>query len=177
MREYSNIMAKCTIQNILWCNMTVLFQFLLCEFCDENRSKLVSTHEQYQIRYDWLYSQNFVIRNQTNVPLIINDFSFDVYKSQRSNFTIKEICKAMTSVRVIHVDHKQNDYEKYDGMSEDDIVRGQYKSLPYPPVPEEELKQEEKFYTENSFRMYHKIHVLDLESVNHYLYRGQNDFR
>ena len=177
MTSFSNIMGKCLFRNIIWYIMTVLFQFLLCEVCDENRSKLSSTLEQCQIIYDCLYSQNFVITNQTNIPLLINDFSINVDSSQRSNCTIKEFCKALTSLSLIHFDQNKNDYEKYDGMSEDDIVRGQYKLLPYPPVPEQELKQEEKFYSENSFKMYHNIHVLDLESLNHYLYRGQNDFR
>ena len=107
----------------------------------------------------------------------MNELTANVDTSQSSNWTTKEFCKAVTSLSLIDVNQYKNDYEKYDGMSEDDIVRSQYKLLPFPPVTKEELKKEEKFYTEYSFKIYHNTYVLDLESLNHYLYRGQNDFR
>ena len=90
---------------------------------------------------------------------------------------MKECCKTFISLSLIDFDQNKDDFKKYDGKSEDDIVRNQYKLLPYPPVSEEQLKKEEQFYLENRNRMYHNYNILDLESLNHHLYRGQNDFR
>ena len=170
-------MGKFKIRNSIWCIMTMLFQFLFCEVCDEKTSKSASTDEQCQEKYDWFYSQSFVIKNKISISLLMNELTANVDTSQSSNWTTKEFCKAVTSLSLIDVNQYKNDYEKYDGMSEDDIVRSQYKLLPFPPVTKEELKKEEKFYTEYSFKIYHNTYVLDLESLNHYLYRGQNDFR
>ena len=178
MTMYSSTKGKCKIRILSWCTMTVLFQFVYSKLCDEYGSKLVLSHEQCQKKFDRCYSQSLVVRNQTNITLLINGLSFNVDTSQSSKkSTIKQFCRVIASLCLIDFDQNKNDYEKYDGMSEDDIVRSQYKLLPFPPVTEEKLKQEEKFYIENRFKMYHNSYVLDLESLNHFLYRGQNDFR
>ena len=56
-----------------------------------------------------------------------------------------------------------------------DPVAKQYESLPYPPIKEIELREEEEFYKRN-------IHIKSfvpsdaLENINHYLHRGRENF-
>ena len=173
---YFDIMYKCLTNNVLWCIITTLFQLLLCTNY-EKRTEWITTDPQSTEDYKWSYSQGFPIRNHSNKSLLQNEFISHIEASKTSNCNTRECCKKLISLSLIGFDQNKDDFETYDGMSKDDIVRDQYKLLPYPPVPEEELKKEEQFYLENKFRMYHNYNFLDLESLNHHLYRGQNDFR
>ena len=65
-----------------------------------------------------------------------------------------------------------------DTLTQDDIVRNQYSSLPYPAVSKRELAAELQYYknTQNT-TPYNMIFAFTLESLNHYLYKGENNFR
>ena len=57
-----------------------------------------------------------------------------------------------------------------------DPVTRQYESLPYPPVEDNELKNEEQSYKTNDYPVaFFRSNVL--ESINHYLHRGKQNFR
>ena len=65
-----------------------------------------------------------------------------------------------------------------DTLSQDDIVRNQYSSLPYPAVSKRELAVESQYYkNKQKTTPYNMIFAFTLESLNHYLYKGQNQFR
>ena len=65
-----------------------------------------------------------------------------------------------------------------DTLTQDDIVRNQYSSLPYPAVSKRELAVESQYYkNKQNTTPYNMIFAFTLESLNHYLYKGQNKFR
>ena len=71
----------------------------------------------------------------------------------------------------------QTDYSNTgDTENQNDRVRKQYESLPYPLVSEDYLKKEEEYYLS-----YKEPIVLSpsmrLEKLNHYLYQGRETFR
>ena len=81
--------------------------------------------------------------------------------------------------RVIY-DHELESTECYDTLTQSDIVRSQYTSLPYPLVTNQQL-QDEKMYYENTYKIQkipYKINYgITLEAINHFLYKGRNSFR
>ena len=80
-----------------------------------------------------------------------------------------------------HNDKTTNEYDstKYlDIMSQDDVVQQQYLNLPYPPVRESDILNEQMYYSGSTpskpLRLYY---ALSLENINHFLFRGSSDFR
>ena len=66
----------------------------------------------------------------------------------------------------------------YDTLSQDDSVRNQYASLPYPTVTEQHLEREKKYYDSDDFKTpYIRSFALTLERLNHFLYNGRNTFQ
>ena len=65
-----------------------------------------------------------------------------------------------------------------DTNSQDDIVRSQYSTLPYPAVNENDLRKEKSYYTNYRLRSrpYAIYRQIALENINHYLYNGTNEF-
>ena len=58
-----------------------------------------------------------------------------------------------------------------------DIVQRQYLMLPYPPFTEKDLRNEEEYYQlPNNDSPFLFSYLIQLEYINHYLFRGQNDF-
>ena len=58
---------------------------------------------------------------------------------------------------------------------EHDPVKKHYQLLPYPPVEESKLNDEERFYKEsNHTKTFLPQHAL--ENINHYLHRGKETF-
>ena len=65
-----------------------------------------------------------------------------------------------------------------DTLSQDDNVRNQYSYLPYPPVSRRELAAEWQYYKNRpNATPYNEFYAFTLEGLNHYLYKGENDFR
>ena len=62
-------------------------------------------------------------------------------------------------------------------LPENDPVTRQYETLPYPPVSDKDLKEEELYYRKykDSIRLSHSSN--SLENINHYLHRGNENFR
>ena len=63
-----------------------------------------------------------------------------------------------------------------DTLTRDDKVKQQYESLPYPVLGDETLFNEEKYYASNK-TFYVDAPSLRLEKLNHFLYRGNENFR
>ena len=64
-----------------------------------------------------------------------------------------------------------------DTLTQDDIVRNQYLTLPYPAVSYQELEEERQHYIgENKDIPFETYSTFSLDSLNHYLYNGENHF-
>lgn len=79
-------------------------------------------------------------------------------------------------------EHDLNTPLQYDTLTQSDIVRNQYMTLPYPAVSEEKLKHEKIYYDtvyQTAMRKVpYTIHYgISFEALNHYLYKGRNTFR
>ena len=65
-----------------------------------------------------------------------------------------------------------------DTISPNDIVINQYLSLPYPAVPKHVWSAERAHYTVKKSQVpFLVLFGFALESLNHFLYKGENDFR
>ena len=64
-----------------------------------------------------------------------------------------------------------------DTLTAHDLVTRQYEKLPYPEVKEEELVHEEDYYkrVERAPLKIHPSHTL--EKLNHFFYRGKQNFQ
>ena len=72
-------------------------------------------------------------------------------------------------------DHNVQEYS--DLTSNDDHVQLQYLKLPYPGISYNEIREEYKYYLHQNNNYYlSSYNRLELEYLNHYLYRGQNNF-
>ena len=66
----------------------------------------------------------------------------------------------------------------WDTFTQDDIVKKQYSSLPYPEIPLDEI-----VFTHNHYQSEFKHIPIrrpvaeNLESLNHFLYKGENNFK
>ena len=58
----------------------------------------------------------------------------------------------------------------------DDPVQRQYTDYPYPPFTEADIQAEEQHYMKRDTVRYHS-EVVALETLNHYLFGGRQDFK
>ena len=72
-----------------------------------------------------------------------------------------------------------NLYQNGDTITQDDIVRSQYELLPYPIVTKERIEALRKHYDDEDKRdnPFARVPGSDLETINHYLFKGENNFR
>ena len=67
--------------------------------------------------------------------------------------------------------------EKSDTLSPSDIVRKQYALLPYPAVTREEIDESKRHYKGTNRNVPYMIAPHnELDVVNHFLYKGRNNF-
>ena len=66
-----------------------------------------------------------------------------------------------------------------DTITQNDIVRSQYELLPYPTVTKERIEALRKHYGDKDKKdnPFARVPGSDLETINHYLFKGANDFR
>ena len=64
-----------------------------------------------------------------------------------------------------------------DTLTSNDLVMKQYRSLPYPKISEEYILKEEGYYRLDKNTPKHTAPSQTLEKINHYLNRGNEDFR
>ena len=75
-------------------------------------------------------------------------------------------------------EHETNITNYLDTVSPEDLVKHQYSVLPYPPVSSDDIALEKLHYNGNKSELPYLIYpVLSLEPLNHFLYKGNNDFR
>ena len=64
-----------------------------------------------------------------------------------------------------------------DSTKVNDLVREQYEKLPYPGVSQKYISEEEEYYKNNGETVKHMSPTDTLENFNHYLHRGNENFR
>ena len=88
----------------------------------------------------------------------------------------------------VHIGNKENEskdlrpHRYYDFLTQDDIVRKQYSLLPFPPVSKHDLAIESMYYSKrnignNLVKPFTAVTAFTLESLNHFLFAGRNNFR
>ena len=71
-----------------------------------------------------------------------------------------------------------NVIRNYDTLSQDDVVKQQYAMLPYPEVKPGEFENIRRHYNSDHKNIPMLIApAVTLENINHFLFRGRNDFR
>ena len=79
-------------------------------------------------------------------------------------------------------DHKSESPKQYDTLTQSDLVRNQYMTLPYPSVSQEDLHKE-KIYYDTIYKPglrkkpWSVSSCITFEALNHFLYKGRNTFR
>ena len=84
--------------------------------------------------------------------------------------------KDITAVYIEGV-HLDGDIENGDTVISNDLVTIQYENLPYPEFSEKELINEERHYKEDDQTLKEIFHAYTLEKSNHYMHRGNENFR
>ena len=108
------------------------------------------------------------------------------YRKYKNDFK-KHLCDCKDIENNINAQYKSSRIETFDTLTNNDVVRNQYSNLPYPAVTFEELNIEKSYYDNMQWpvKAYGKLRNkpfrvtpgITLEAINHYLFRGKNDFR
>ena len=153
--------------------LTFLFQLTYCvefeiqlikfsnEYFNEYQYDLNRTENQYDNQEAFTPTQNTLSLNRSVLPFVA-----------KKNYCIHLAKSSDTSAK-----KHRSEFASYDVLSDDDVVRNQYKFLPYPSVSEKELLLEEAYYQWNMSQPYVIHNSWNLESLNHYLFNGKNDFK
>ena len=64
-----------------------------------------------------------------------------------------------------------------DTITENDLVTRQYESLPYPVVSEKDISEEKEYYKKDDGTSMVIFPTNTLQNINHYLHRGNENFR
>ena len=98
-----------------------------------------------------------------------------------------KICQSLSQKTNSNIRERAHLIEQYDTLTQNDTVRKQYSTLPYPAVSQEDLAQEKEHYKHHKrpVRAYGEIrsrpaaipYALTLEAINHFLFNGKNLFR
>ena len=92
--------------------------------------------------------------------------------------TNSSFCHIMNAASYHGLDGRSGKLENYDTIDKDDAVRQHYSLLPYPEVSASTLNREKQHYNgENRNVPLGITSQITLESLNHYLFKGGNDFR
>ena len=68
-------------------------------------------------------------------------------------------------------------FDNFDTLSQDDIVRKQYALLPYPAVSRQDIERLRRHYNGNNRHVPGVVAPHnELDVVNHFLYKGRNEF-
>ena len=77
-------------------------------------------------------------------------------------------------------DHHLDSPDDSDTLTQSDIVRNQYMTLPYPAVSHQQLEHEKIYYDsmyKTGERPFTTIQSFSFEALNHFLFKGRNNFR
>ena len=173
--------------DILRTSLCDIFVFLstcfYCLSCDERTTLPISTIFPSEQTGEIPILQSYINAMHSKTPSMNNNYSLYFNVPIPSKGTRSIFCDSVSSVKWIGLEQDIDEKEKYDTLSEDDIVRSQYKSFPYPPVKEKLLFREERHYSNTTLQLNNKtklwgiFYSMHLESLNHYLYKGRNHFK
>ena len=68
-----------------------------------------------------------------------------------------------------------NEFEN--NMIDSDPVQKQYETLPYPFISEKDIKEEQYYYKTNENTIMGYFNSESPDNINHYLHRGNQNFR
>ena len=71
----------------------------------------------------------------------------------------------------------ESDAENGDTLTASDLVTRQYENLPYPQVKEADLLKEEDYYKRDNPTISSIFPTHILQKLNHFLYRGEQNFQ
>ena len=77
------------------------------------------------------------------------------------------------------IEYSSDSSEYSDTLTQDDMVRNQYLSLPYPAVTKHNIHVEQQYYNNHYKRdtPFNIATAYTLERINHFLFQGRNNFR
>ena len=114
--------------------------------------------------------------------------TFNLLSTRRMNNTAQNMNLFGLICDQVHIGSKGNEskglnpHRYYDFLTQDDIVRKQYSLLPFPPVSKHDLAIENMYYSKrkignNLVKPFTAVTAFTLESLNHFLFAGRNNFR
>ena len=153
--------------------LTFLFQLTYCVEFEKQLNKFSNGYlNEYQ--YDLNRTEN---QNDNHEAFTFNQNTLSINRSVFPFVAKKNYCIHLAKSSDTSANKHRTEFASYDVLSDDDVVRNQYKFLPYPSVSEKELLLEEAYYQWNMSQPYVKYNSWNLESLNHYLFNGKNDFK
>ena len=161
-----------------WCFYCLLWNMYSLRFVININANILFENvleNQFEIKARVLSTYGNVRNENSNQKR--NIFAID-YFEQDWNRPFKMNSKLCTFAFTLINKTKSDETRLSDTLTQDDIVRNQYSSLPYPAVSKRELAAESQYYkNKQNTTPYNMIFAFTLESLNHYLYKGQNKFR
>ena len=167
-----------TSYNMNWCIHCLLWNMYSLRFVMTiNANIQFENFLENQFEIEARVLSTYGNRRNENSSLKRNIFAIDYFK-QDWNTPFKMNSRLCTFAFTL-LDKKQSEETMLsDTLTQDDIVRNQYSALPYPAVSKRELAVEWQYYkNKQNITPYYMIFAFTLESLNHYLYKGQNKFR
>ena len=170
--QFFHIIIYLAIVSLIWlaCNFLVLARI------NDTLYDLEDKHNKF--RSD--ASIEHPAKHIKGVPSTEFPTSNQINNNQEDNFRFKG--NTLVDVRLQNNSNNEYNYNLAthgDTISQDDIVRNQYSLLPYPAVRKDRFFHEQKYYTHEQSqnnRPYSISHALVLEHLNHFLFKGRNDF-
>ena len=142
----------------------------MCHFCNITQNKIYTnsiTAGSYFMTTYLLFTMPIVLIKHLPIALWLYLLSRTTIAMQSTT----QLCAQRNNIRSKVNEGDSQDYEE-------DLVRKQYLSFPYPYVSTEHIQMEQDYYQT------HKRNIpivtypsLDLDMVNHYLYQGGNSFK
>ena len=115
-----------------------------------------------------------------NMPDLLLGLTNKLHTNKTQTSRIKRnVCINSQSENVDLEEYNVNSVRYVDTLTQDDIVREQYALLPYPPVTESYIQNMKLHYNGDvrNIPSYINIPVIVLEHINHFLYKGRNNFK
>ena len=153
--------------------LTFLFQLTYCVKFEEHLIELSSEY-LHAVQYHLKSSEN---HNDNQEAFAITQNKLSINRSVFPTVAIRNYCMHLAKSSDSDAKEYRSEFPSYDVISDDDVVRNQYKALPYPSVSEEELLREEAYYKRKTSDPYVMYYSWNLENLNHYLFEGKNDFK
>ena len=181
---HSSVRYHSNVGYWLYLYWTLIFYDIVCVLSvfgvnrDPNNAGLGSFINSYKILLNSLETQ--VKRSGYSTQ--------DVLSTRYMNHTAQNMNLNGQICDQVHIGNKENESKDlnphiyHDFLTQDDIVRKQYSLLPFPPVSKHDLAIESMYYSRrkignNLVKPFTAVTAFTLESLNHFLFAGRNNFR